>query len=790
MTSPLDPTDGAAPDTGRDRRPVLPAAGRPLDDGALAELRRFHRRAPEAAADGAGEATAPAPEMDPATLPALLHRFRDGRRLRTDFPLFLAPPEDGGEALCLPLGALLQRAARQAAGEGADERLLTDNLPRLEQRVRRAAAGLDAPAAARELIAEAAAGMPAELDLAAAPAASLTTDLERLVEGIPAGGRLLPADDAVALHLLAAAAAESREPARRVFRAEAESLVERLEGALGETPGGSRDGTAGALGGRFFDPAKLAGLHRPEGGGDPGRRQRLAGARDSLRGYLAAGEPVPRLLHTAGDEAGRTLAATAAAAGWECSAEDDPCTAAAAAFDAAAAHLTGTLRAARLARLELAGDYVAERHGPWLEALDWRGFRRDELALLPPVVAWLAADDAAGRLASLSRLLLSGRAVQTVLPLTPAANPGAPAGDPLAGYRLEPGYLGIAHREAVVCQSSAVRPLHLMAGLRHAAAAGRAALHVLALPPAGAAADPWLTVGAALEGRAHPFFRYQPEAGATWSARLDFADNPAPGDDWPAYTLPVRRPDGSDESLETVFTFADYALLDPACAGHFRPLPDDAEGDALVPLAPWLELPGDEAAHRLPWIWAAGEDGRLQRLLVSRRLAVACRDRLDLWRTLQELAGVKSAYAREAAERARRDAEAAAAAERERLGTLHAEELERVRRQAASEVVDRLTAALLGAEPADAPAAVATGAPPRPAPWAPAVPEATVAAPVAAGVDAVAAALAALLPAEPGAAEDDADPRVAATASRLFDLLDLEELSDPTPVPAEAGRAS
>ena len=43
--------------------------------------------------------------------------------------------------------------------------------------------------------------------------------------------------------------------------------------------------------------------------------------------------------------------------------------------------------------------------------------------------------------------------------------------------------------------------------------------------------------------------------------------------------------------------------------------------------------------RRVPFIWGADEDGRLHRLAVARDLVFACRDRLDYWRTLQELAG-------------------------------------------------------------------------------------------------------------------------------------------------------
>ena len=59
------------------------------------------------------------------------------------------------------------------------------------------------------------------------------------------------------------------------------------------------------------------------------------------------------------------------------------------------------------------------------------------------------------------------------------------------------------------------------------------------------------------------------------------------------------------------------------------------EGE-LVPLASYLALAPEEAAGKLPFVWGVGTKGHLRRLIVARRLALACPDRLGTWRTLQE----------------------------------------------------------------------------------------------------------------------------------------------------------
>jgi pyruvate-ferredoxin/flavodoxin oxidoreductase len=200
---------------------------------------------------------------------------------------------------------------------------------------------------------------------------------------------------------------------------------------------------------------------------------------------------------------------------------------------------------------------------------------------------------------------------------------------------------------------------------------------------------------AALAGRAHPLFRYDPEAGASWARRLDFTGNPVPAEDWPREQLSVATPDGNQSVLDLAFTFADYALCEPAFSGSFRVAPDGVPEGELAPLASYLELAPEEAAGKLPFVWGVDAKGSLHRLIVARRLALACRDRLGTWRTLQELAGVNSEYVSEAEARVRAEVEAQATAERERLAAGHAEELAALQSRAVERVVDRLTAALL-----------------------------------------------------------------------------------------------
>jgi hypothetical protein len=676
------------------RLPMLPRAAAGTDAEALRRLRRFHVD-PGTAADDT---------LNAGVLPALLAPYGQVEELRTDAPFFVGTPGEEG-ALCLTLPDLLTRLAPAVEAS----RVLADNLPRLERQIRRRAAQAGAPVEARELLQQAGEGLLEELDLGADDHGRLEGDLEALLAEMPAGGRFLPFDADTPLHLLLAAAASRLGPAREAFAAEVRELAELLGGMLeADRRKGAAGREAGALGagmgqaaGSLINPEALAGVVQSRRGVStlaPERRASLEQALAAL-GEVTAEPASLVLVHDAAEGAPLGLEGVRAVE------SEEPLAAAAELFDEEAEKLARVLRAVRVARLETQGKYDPERHDPWLARLDWQAFSREEMALLPTVVVRVGAEAAArGGMLALSRLLLSGRPVQVLMTVDPAADPGAAEDDPLSGFRFEPAYLGVSHREAWVQQGSAARPAQLMEGFRRALAGTRGALHVAAVPPpvdatektdskaAGSRGLAWLAAGAALEGRAHPVFRYDPEAGASWARRFDFTGNPEPEEDWPRGTLACRREDGQEQTLELTFTFADFALLSPLYRGHFQPVAEGVPEAELTPLAEWLEEP--EETHTVPFVWGVGT-GKLLRLAVSRPLALACRDRLGFWRTLQELAGVKSEYVREAQQRAAEEAERRLAEERERLAAEHAAELERVRATAAEEVANRLTAALL-----------------------------------------------------------------------------------------------
>jgi ferredoxin len=205
-----------------------------------------------------------------------------------------------------------------------------------------------------------------------------------------------------------------------------------------------------------------------------------------------------------------------------------------------------------------------------------------------------------------------------------------------------------------------------------------------------------LVAGAALEGRVHPAFSINPAAGDAFADRMDFSGNPQPENDWPLHPFKYLDDTGVTVEQELAFTFADYALLLPRLHHHFAVVPNECDTDALVPVADYLQLPETSVHEHVPFIWAVGNGGVLHRVIISRALIQACRDRLNFWHTLQEMAGVRNKHIDNAIAATRAEVEAQAAAEKAELQAQFEAELANVRAEAAGEVMGKLTDVLLG----------------------------------------------------------------------------------------------
>jgi pyruvate-ferredoxin/flavodoxin oxidoreductase len=350
-------------------------------------------------------------------------------------------------------------------------------------------------------------------------------------------------------------------------------------------------------------------------------------------------------------------------------------------FEAHMAKMARGFVTVRKAELELAGEYRGTMHDAELEHFDWHRFSPEELKLCPPVVV-VGGDGAMYDigLQNLSRAMASGKPLKVVVLDTQVySNTGGQActsgflgqisdmaafGDATHGkqeVRKELSLIAIAHRTTYVAQSTIAHPSHMIESFIEGLSSPRPALfncYTSCQPEHGIGDDMGATQAKlAVESRAYPLLRYDPDGGATLAERLHLTGNPAIADDWPTYKV-THREGGIERTLELPLTFADFAATETRFRKHFRTLPRDTWHDDMVPLADYLAMAAPDREDKLPYIWSVGPSGRLVRLKVSDDLVASTEDRRELWHLLKDLAGLNAPPAEsmaETTERVRRE---------------------------------------------------------------------------------------------------------------------------------------
>jgi pyruvate-ferredoxin/flavodoxin oxidoreductase len=333
-------------------------------------------------------------------------------------------------------------------------------------------------------------------------------------------------------------------------------------------------------------------------------------------------------------------------------------------FEGHMAKMADGFKAIRMTELELDGMYDPREHDEFFTYFNWRHFSDDEFLLSPPVVA-VGGDGAMFDIGfqNLSRMLMSGKPIKAfILDTQVYSNTGGQActsgftsqvsdmaqfGKAFQGkeeIRKEIGYIAMAHRTSFVMQSSISHVSHLLDGFIEGLNSRRPALFNIYSPcmPEHGIGDDSADKQAklAVESRAFPLYRYNPDTAVAVSDALDLGGNPATDDDWPTYTLDYVDENGEPGKLELPLTFADFAVTEGRFRKQFKKAPRDAWNENMVPLAEFVDLDEDSREGLFPFIWALDRKKHLMRVIPAEPVVAATAERRDFWRLLKGLAGL------------------------------------------------------------------------------------------------------------------------------------------------------
>ncbi|MBI4996884.1 MAG: 2-oxoacid:acceptor oxidoreductase family protein [Rhodocyclales bacterium] len=333
-------------------------------------------------------------------------------------------------------------------------------------------------------------------------------------------------------------------------------------------------------------------------------------------------------------------------------------------FEGHMAKMAEGFKAVRLAEMELKGEYVPDHHEDFFRRFDWHQFSEQEWLLCPPVVS-IGGDGAMYDIGfqNLSRAMMSGMPIKVLVVDTQVySNTGgqactsgfigqvsdmAPFGKAMKGkqeIRKEISLIGMAHRTSYVMQGTIAHVNHLLESYIDGLNSRRPALfniYAVCPPEHGVGDDKSVDQSKlAVESRAYPLFRFNPDAGITFSECVSLDGNPAMDGDWPVYTLKYKDDKGAEKSMQLPMTFADFAATEARFGKQFKKAPPETWNDDMVLLADFLALPADEREGKFPYIWGVDGKNRLIRLLVTEDLARSSEERLNFWKQLKDIAGV------------------------------------------------------------------------------------------------------------------------------------------------------
>ncbi|OGQ30879.1 MAG: hypothetical protein A3B79_01395 [Deltaproteobacteria bacterium RIFCSPHIGHO2_02_FULL_50_15] len=297
----------------------------------------------------------------------------------------------------------------------------------------------------------------------------------------------------------------------------------------------------------------------------------------------------------------------------------------------------------RMAHMEVKAKYHTEEHDAYFSRFNWRQMDDTEVSLCPPFIVWGETQKTSESFYSKFLALLSEGVPLKILFFFSELSKRASAEGrliPLHGsVNLE--LLPLTFRKIYLLQTASVN-----SNLKEQLAKG------LSVPRPGVffilKKDETLLSRSeeALASRAFPYIAYNPEASTDFVSCLDLSANPDVHRLWPKTALNYLTGEGKAETLERDFTYADFASREKGLKDQFTPLPSNISEEKAVVLSEYLTRTPAERTGKVPFIYAVDEKKHLIQLVPSPSIIAQTADRMHLWQSLREVAGIDNPHLR------------------------------------------------------------------------------------------------------------------------------------------------
>ncbi len=556
--------------------------------------------------------------------PALAARYRDLTRLRYDFPLVLVDGKPDQPVRTLT--AVIDELLAKTQPDSDDGERLRKLVLRLEREM-------------RTLVAEGTSGMLSRLWDAAAARLLASGDgarsavLAKARKALKVDGEVVDCAARMPARLLVHIwnAIQERNAAR--LKQQTERLAFGLSEILAADAVRSRSGRspknlASALGTPYrtafdFDVmSHLLGLAMPERALPEERRERIAGLLHTLESH-----------HPYADETGHSFVF-------------DRCAPVLQAYESRRPRLLALARALAMARLEVAGEYVASRHDPVFDNFGPAAMGDEDRALFPGYLICLNANELdRAEHADLLALLAARVPAKVLLQSDDVLGEDSAAGGFAARNRALTG-MAAGLGDVYVVQSSASHLPRMQERLVEGLAYGGPAIFsIFSGATRTSVLPPYLTAAAAMESRLFPAFTCDPTVDASGHSRFSIEGNPQPERDWPVHGFAFEDRDHQRVAEEVAFTPVDFIACDSRYAHYFARVPREADGEGHEPVAAWIEHGGETFTDAVPVVRMVDGNDVLAELIVAEPMIVEAQRCRRNWRALRQSARFATAVA-------------------------------------------------------------------------------------------------------------------------------------------------
>jgi len=361
------------------------------------------------------------------------------------------------------------------------------------------------------------------------------------------------------------------------------------------------------------------------------------------------------------------------------------------------------IKAYRIAKLEIEGEYKEEIHDEYFEHFTWYRLLAEELNLFHPVILLVHQHYLFDHLTSFSSLMASNQPINVVVlnhELISTPDQQTTWEDASRQFRQEVAALAIAHRNVYTFQSSMDSPLAVYNGLGNCLKSTFPGICHLSVPKDGTEATTSFSMIAKAENASRYFPRilYDPGKITEWGGRFDLTENIQPKEKWPAFTLKAHSSDETEVMIDTAFTYADYKAIYPEKAKELMLIPSAYYTEHLIPLSDYLDMDEASLYGKIPYVWLIDENHGLHRAAVPNVWVVSCQERLDFWQFLQELGGLNSYHAKVAMKEKDLEVTELMETARTEIETERQQIIEDAQEEAIAKAAERLISALLDDE--------------------------------------------------------------------------------------------